>query len=149
MPDNLLYLQKIMAKFLKYIGFLLVMLALWQTTGEVLAEVSTTSNDKPVYMQDVTYSQQEDLCFTTPQLPLLPEAELTGASICLQTLTAPRLQRAHLAEYLISLKNWTDRISRYESTCQVRREKQYDAAAFHHCQPPCDYYIFTLRRILI
>ena len=135
-----------MAKFLKYIGFLLVILALWQTTGDVLAGTST---DKPVYVQDATHYQQEEVCFTTPQLPLLPEAELAGASGYLQTLTAPRVQRAQLAEYTFSLKSWVDKIARYESTYQVRREKRYDAAAFHHCQPPCDYYIFTLRRILI
>lgn len=138
-----------MAKFLKYIGFLLVILALWQTTGDRLVEVSATGNDGSVYVQDDAHYQQEELCFTTPQLPLLPEAELAGTSGYLQTLTAPRVQRTQLAEYTFSLKSWVDKMARYESTCQVRREKRYDSTAFQHCQPPCDYYIFTLRRILI
>lgn len=138
-----------MAKFLKYIGFLLVILALWQTTGDKLVEVSATDSDRSVYAQDATHYQQEDPCFTTPQLPLLPEAELAGTSGYLQTLTAPRVQRTQLSEYIFSLKSWVDKMARYQSTCQVRREKRYDSAAFQHCQPPCDYYIFTLRRILI
>lgn len=139
-----------MNKLLKYIGFLLVILAIWQLAGEVLVEVSETSNDKPVYVQDgATHYRHEEVCFTTPQLPILPEAELAGVTGYVQTLTAPRVQRAHLAEYIFSLKSWVDKMARYESTCQKQREKRRDAAIFPHCQPPCDYYIFTLRRILI
>lgn len=139
-----------MNKLLKYIGFLLVILAIWQLAGEVLVEVSETSNDEPVYVQDsATHYRHEEVCFTTPQLPILPEAELAGVTGYVQTLTAPRVQRAHLAEYIFSLKSWVDKMARYESTCQKQREKRRDAATFPHCQPPCDYYIFTLRRILI
>lgn len=35
------------------------------------------------------------------------------------------------------------------SALSLHREKLYDATACHRCLPVCEYYIFTLRRILI
>lgn len=60
-----------------------------------------------------------------------------------------RIQRSYITEYIFSLKDWVDKLAQREAVLSLHREKLYDATAYYRCQPVCEYYIFTLRRILI
>lgn len=82
-------------------------------------------------------------------LPYLPVAELASNNGHVQSLTMSRIQRSYITEYIFSLKDWVDKLAQREAVLSLHREKLYDATAYYRCQPVCEYYIFTLRRILI
>ena len=46
-------------------------------------------------------------------------------------------------------QDWIDKLAQRAAVLSLHREKLYDATAYYRCQPVCEYYIFTLRRILI
>lgn len=142
-----------MGRYLKFIGFLVLVLALWQTAGNTFIGSMSIDGKKAVDIEAVAINsnqhQQEDACFTTPQLPYLPDAELVGTSRHTQLLTFSRIQRATATGYICALKDWVDKIAQREAALSLHREKLFDATAYYRCQPVCEYYIFTLRRILI
>lgn len=139
-----------MVKYLRYIGILVLVLALWQAASDSFIGSRPVDNQSIADVQTVSdFYQQGGSCFTTPQLPYLPDAELAGAGGHTQWLTSPRVQRSSTTEYIFSLRDWVDRLARHEAVLSLHREKLYDAAAYYRCQPVCEYYIFTLRRILI
>ncbi len=153
-----------MAKLLRIIGLLVLVFALWQVAGDTfigetvgvgkaVAEKiikKNTANEKTVNEKAVTvYYQQENSCIATPQLPYLPDAELAGTGGQSHLLTISRLQRSSTTEYIFSLREWIDKVAQRAAALSLHREKLYDATAYYRCQPVCEYYIFTLRRILI
>ena len=87
--------------------------------------------------------------FTSPQLPYLPVAELASNSGHLHSLAMSRIQRSYTAEYIFSLKDWVDKLARAKRFCLCIKRSFYDSTAYYGCKPVCEYYIFTLRRILI
>ena len=137
-----------MAKFLRFIGFLVLALALWQTASDTFAGRKADVGECMVE-KGITAYHQEETCVSVPQLPYLPDAELAGMSGQSQLLSFSRVQRFITTEYIFSLKDWVDRLAQREAVLSLHREKLYDATAYYRCQPVCEYYIFTLRRIII
>lgn len=144
----------IMARFLRFIGFLVLALALWQTASDTFIgrpiDDGKCVNEKCVNEKaTVIYHQQKETCIAVPQLPYLPEAELAGFSGQSQLLTFLRIQRSSALDCIFSLKGWVNMLSQREAVLTLHREKLYDATAYYRCNPVCEYYIFALRRILI
>lgn len=137
-----------MDKFLRLIGFFVFALALWRTASDIFVGRKADAG-KSMAENGVTVFQQEEACVSTPQLPYLPDAELAGMSGHSQLLSFSRVQRFIVTEYIFSLKGWVDKLAQREVVLSLHREKLYDATAHYRCQPVCEYYIFTLRRIII
>ena len=139
-----------MGKYIKFIGLLLLVFALWQTSGDALTVRNSVGAEDAVDIQAVAaVHHQDEACFTSPQLPYLPVAELASNNGHLQSLTMSRIQRSYITEYIFSLKDWVDNLARHEAVLSLHKEKLFDTTAYYRCQPVCEYYIFTLRRILI
>ena len=145
---KLLYLHIDMAKFLRFIGFMVLALALWQTVSDTFAN-KAASGGNVVSENTIAVHEQTDAYIAMPQLPYLPDAELAGMGGQLHSLTYSRIQRISTTEYIFSLKDWIDKLAQRAAVLSLHREKLYDATAYYRCQPVCEYYIFTLRRILI
>lgn len=137
-----------MVKFLKFIGLLVLALALWQTAGDAFA-VKKGDAGKHMAENAAAVYHQGEACVSAPQLPYLPDAELSGISGQSHLLSLARIQRFITTEYLFSLKEYAGKRTQCEAVLSLHREKLYDTTAYCHCQPACEYYIFTLRRILI
>lgn len=148
LPKELLSLQINMVQFLRLIVFLVLALALWQTAGD---SFPVKKGDARKYMTEngVTVYHQEETYISIPQLPYLPDAELSGISGQSHILSLSRIQRFITIEYLFSLKDWVDKLAQREAVLSLHREKLYDTTAYYCCQPVCEYYIFMLRRILV
>lgn len=145
---KLLSLQVNMVQFLRFIVFLVLALSLWQTAGNAFP-VKKGDARKYVAENGVTVYHQEETCVSAPQLPYLPDAELSGMSGQSHVLSLSRIQRFITIEYLFSLKDWLDKLAQWEAVLSLHREKLYDTTAYYRCQPACEYYIFMLRRIVI
>lgn len=149
MPSNKhLSLHAGMAHFLRYIGILILVLAIGQRAGEAL-DSSLSDAVSCVQMEQVAFQQEESERFTMPQWPCLPDAELAGANGCPQLMGSSRMQRSAVMEYLFFLKERVGELARYEAVRSQYQGKIYESVPSHFCSPVCDYYIFTLRRILI
>lgn len=124
-------------------------LALWQTASDTFAD-KTADAGQTVNGLNLAMHQQSGTYIATPQLPYLPEAELAGTGGVQSHLSNfSRIQRISISEYIFSLKDWIDKLTQRAAVLSLHREKLYDATAYYRCQPVCEYYIFTLRRILI
>lgn len=145
----MLYLQIVMAKILKFIGFLVLVLALWQTASNTFIGQAVDGEEYVNEKDVVIYHQQEEACITAPQLPYLPDAELAGFAGQSHLLTFLRVQRFSAIDCIFSLKDWVDMLSHRAAILSLHNEKLYDTTAYNRCHPVCDYYVFTLRRILI
>lgn len=139
----------IMAKYLRFIGFLVFAFALWQTASDMFIGRTIDEGKCVNEKAAVIYHQQTETCIAVPQLPYLPEAELAGFSGQSQLLTFLRMQRSSATDCIFSLKDWMNMLSLREAVLTLHREKLYDATAYYRCNPVCEYYIFALRRILI
>ena len=137
-----------MAKFLRIIGFLVLAIALWQTASDTFTG-ERVGEGKHITEKAAIVYQQDGASIAAPQLPYLPDAELAGMTGQSQILSFSRLQRFVVTEYIFSLKEWMDKLAQREAILSLHREKLYDATAYYRCQPVCEYYIFTLRRIII
>lgn len=100
-------------------------------------------------IQATAIRHQDEACFTSPRLPYLPVAELTSNTGHIQSLVMSRVQRSYIAEYIFSLKDWVAKLAQREAVLSLHKEKLFDVTAYCRCRPACEYYIFTLRRILI
>ena len=123
-------------------------LALWQTVSDTFAN-KAASGGNVVSENTIAVHEQTDAYIAMPQLPYLPDAELAGMGGQLHSLTYSRIQRISTTEYIFSLKDWIDKLAQRAAVLSLHREKLYDATAYYRCQPVCEYYIFTLRRMLI
>lgn len=137
-----------MGKFLRFIGFLVLALAFWQTAGGAFADRAASEGDVMGEAR-IALQEQPDSYIVMPQLPYLPDAELAGAGGQSHVLAYSRMQRLATTEYFFALKAWIDKLTQREAVLSLHREKLYDTTAYYPCQPVCEYYIFTLRRILI
>lgn len=147
-----------MVKYLKFIGLLVFALAVWQATGNAFIGISADAKegawmhlavDEDTTDAAMTFHVQDSGCFSSPQLPYLPDAELANTIGQIHMFTSVRVQRSSISEYLFSLKGWMAQLSQYEACLSLHREKLYDVTAYSRCQSACEYYIYTLRRILI
>ena len=115
-----------MGKYLKVIGFLVLALALWQTSGAAFTVSGAVSAEDSVNIRTVTAAHyQDEACFTSPQLPYLPVAELASNNGHVQSLTMSRIQRSYITEYIFSLKDWVDKLAQREAVLSLHRERLY------------------------
>lgn len=138
-----------MAKYLRFIGFLVLALALWQTASCTFTD-KTVDEGKSMDAKNIAmYLQQDEAYIAVPKLPYLPEAELAGGIGQSQLLNFLRVQRSFAIECVFSLKDWVDMLAQRDAASSLHQEKLYDTSAYYRCNRVCEYYIFTLRRILI
>lgn len=79
-----------MGKYLKVIGFLVLALALWQTSGAAFTVSGAVSAEDSVNIRTVTAAHyQDEACFTSPQLPYLPVAELASSRLPCPVFSVP------------------------------------------------------------
>ena len=79
-----------MAKFLRFIGFMVLALALWQTVSDTFAN-KAASGGNVVSENTIAVHEQTDAYIAMPQLPYLPDAELAGMGGQLHSLTYSRI----------------------------------------------------------
>lgn len=84
-----------------------------------------------------------------PQLPYLSDAELASSAGTIQLLTFSRAQRSYTTEYILSLKDMIERLAHRDGALSLHRSKLFDTSTSYRCHPACEYYVFTLRRIII
>lgn len=84
-----------------------------------------------------------------PKLPYLSDAELAGSAGTTQLLTFSRAQRSYTTEYILSLKDMIERLAHRDDVLSLHRSKLFDTSTSYRCHPACEYYVFTLRRIII
>lgn len=139
-----------MVKYIKFIGLLVLALAFWQTLSNSFIGTGLVSEKESVDIHAVTVKHQADkTCFTSPQLPYLPDAELASSNGHMQLLTFPRVQRSYITEYLFSLRDCGEKLAQREAVLSLHKEKLFDTTTYYRCHPVCEYYIYTLRRIII
>lgn len=131
-----------MAKFVKVILFLLLIVAFHSIAGNV-------STEKMVDKQecDITYAMGQRGEISAPDLPGKPVAELTNLQSHQMSVT--RIQRVQLGEYFFSLKNALQGCTDRENSLSQHRGRIYDTTTSYYCQPSSEYYVYTLRRIII
>lgn len=138
-----------MNRFVKCIGFLIVALAMWQMRGDGSVPVTTAGDpDAVVSLLPVYPPQLAVSCFFSMPLSA-PNAELAENTGRIQFLNYLRVQRSSVAEYLSSLKGWVTLLSHRVASLFLHREKLFDTVPVVCGSQVCDYYVFTLRRILI
>ena len=138
-----------MAKFLKVILFLILAAAFCgsvsdaftvQTVDEITIAAQTGLGEEG-------NAQRNDV--PAPQLPYLSDAELASSAGTIQLLTFSRAQRSYTTEYILSLKDMIERLAHRDGALSLHRSKLYDTSTSYRCHPACEYYVFTLRRIII
>ncbi len=102
----------------------------------------------------VALAKSENVCFlchqgqvTAPVIPILPIAELTP-SITSQVLVS-RFQRLYLIEYNASLRSVLRYCSAHENSLSLHRVKVYSTTPSYYSEPVSDYYVFTLKHIIV
>ena len=122
-----------MAKFVKVILFLLLAVALHGVAGNVFTEKQV---EQPEHA--VTYSMKPQGQINAPESPYLPVAELTNLQS--HQISVTRIQRVQIGEYFSSLRNVL--LSQHWG-------RIYNTTTSYYCQPASEYYVFTLRHIII
>lgn len=134
-----------MVRFVKVILFLLFAVSL-----HVIVDNFFTLNDvdKKVYTVATEGEFEEHGNIGAPQLPYWPEAEIvTGLQT--QQVSISRIQRMHITEYFLSLKNMVQRVADREASLSQHLGKIYATTTSYFCNPASDYYVFALRHIII
>ena len=135
-----------MARFVKAILFLLLVVTFHGIIGNV-------SIGEPVEQTEnsITYSIEhcEQKCgqINTPEFPCSPVAELTNLQS--HQLSVTRIQRVQLGEYFTTLRNLLQCCANRANSLSHHLGRIYDTTTFYYCQPSSEYYVFTLRHIII
>ncbi|MDE6163139.1 MAG: hypothetical protein K2F98_06450 [Bacteroides sp.] len=131
-----------MAKFVEVIMFLLLTIAFHSIAGNVSTEKAVDSQER-----DITYTigLHGEIC--APELPGKPVAELNNLQS--HPMSVSRIQRVQLGEYFFSLKNVLQCCADRESSLSQHWGRIYDTTTSCYCQPSSEYYVYTLRRIII
>ncbi len=131
-----------MAKFVKIILFLLLTVAF----HSIAVNVSTA---KVVDKQDhaITYAIEQHGEISVPDLPGKPVAELNNLQS--HQISVTRIQRVQLGEYFFSLKNVLQCCADHQNSLSQHWRRIYDTTTSYYCQPSSEYYVYTLRRIII
>ena len=131
-----------MARFVKVILFLLLSVAF----HSIVSNVSTV---KVVDKQErtITYAMEQHGEISVPDLPGKPMAELNNLQSHQTSVT--RIQRVQLGEYFLSLKNVLQCCADRENSLSQHWGRIYDTTTSCFCQPSSEYYVYTLRRIII
>lgn len=131
-----------MAKFVKVILFLLFAVTLHCVASDLFTEIPVEGQE-----HDFTYTAYSQKV-TSAQLPYFPEGELSSAVQSHQIMTS-RIQRINLLEYSMSLKALALKLSSREAVLVQHRGRLYGTTTSYYCHPSSEYYVFTLRRIII
>ena len=131
-----------MAKFIKVILFLLLTVALHGIAGNVFTEKTVEQTENAV-----TYSMKQHGQISAPEFPCSPVAELTNLQS--HQISVARIQRVQLGEYFFSLKNALQGCADRDSSLSQHWGRIYDTTTSYYCQPSSEYYVYTLRRIII
>lgn len=132
-----------MAKFIKIILFLLLAVALHGIAGNV-------STEQKVELQEdaVAYPLEQQDKVGVPELPYLPIAEL-ATNLQSHQVPMTRVQRVQMAEYFFSLRNMLQVRADREASLSRHKGRIYTTTTSYYCQPSSEYYVFTLRHIII
>lgn len=131
-----------MAKLVKIILFSLLAIALHGVASNIFTEQQV---EEPEHA--MSYSIKQEGQINIPGFPSTPVAELINLQS--HQFSVTRIQRVQLGEYFISLRNalqcWADR----ENSLSQHWGRIYNTTTSYYCQPVSEYYVFTLRRIII
>lgn len=131
-----------MAKFIKIILFLLLVVTLHGIAGNVFIKelVEQTENT-------ITYSVKQHGQISVPEYPCSPVAELTNLQS--HHISVTRIQRVQLGEYFTTLKNLLQCCAERDNSLSQHWGRIYDTTTSYYCQPSSEYYVFALRHIII
>ena len=125
-----------MAKFVKVILFLLLTVTLHGVASNVFTE-------KPVEQSElaITYSMKQHEQISAPDFPYAPVQS--------RQISVTRIQRVQLGEYFTTLRNLLQCCADRENSLSQHRGRIYNTTTSYYCQPSSEYYVFTLRHIII
>ena len=133
-----------MAKFVKVILFLLLTVAFHSIAGNV-------STAKVVDEQEraITYAMRQhgEIRNCYAYFPGKPVAELNNLQS--HQISVTRIQRVQLGEYFFSLKNALQCCADRDNSLSQHWGRIYGTTTSYYCQPSSEYYVYTLRRIII
>ena len=131
-----------MAKFVKSILLLLFAVALYGVANNSFTEKSV----EDVSLIALAPEHQDSV--STPQLPCWPVTAFTSE---LQThrVATDRVQRVQLGEYFSSLRNMLQDLAERDASLSRHQGRIYATTTSCYCHPSSEYYVFTLRRIII
>ena len=142
-----------MAKFLKVILFLILAAAFCGSVSDAFTvqTVDAITIAAQTGLGEEGNAQRNDVrqgsYIPAPQLPYL--SELASSAGTTQLLTFSRAQRSYTTEYILSLKDMIERLAHRDGALSLHRSKLFDTSTSYRCHPACEYYVFTLRRIII
>lgn len=131
-----------MVKFVKVILFLLLTVVL----HGIASNISNEKLEQEEYVPVVHVVHQDQI--GAPELPYLPVAELTN-NLQSHQVSMSRIQRVQTCEYFFLLKNFLQNWAERENSLSLHREKIYATTVSCYCQSACEYYVFTLKHIII
>lgn len=131
-----------MAKVVKVILFLLLAVALHGVAGNVFTEKQVDQKEHAN-----AYSMEKQGQFNSPDTPCFPIAELTNLQS--HQLSVTRIQRVQMGEYYSTLKNLLQCFADRDNSLSHHLGRIYNTTTSYYCQPPSEYYVFTLRHIII
>ena len=122
--------------------FLLLTVAFHSIAGNV-------STAKVVDEQEraITYAMRQHGEISAPDLPGKPVAELNNLQS--HQISVTRIQRVQLGEYFFSLKNALQCCADRDNSLSQHWGRIYGTTTSYYCQPSSEYYVYTLRRIII
>lgn len=131
-----------MAKFVKVILFLLLTVAIHSIAGNAF-------NPETVDEQEhaISYAMDQHGQISAPEFPGKPVAELTNLQS--HQLSVTRIQRVQLGEYFFSLKSALQCCADRENSLSQHLGRIYNTTTSYYCQPSSEYYVYTLRHIII
>lgn len=131
-----------MEKIVKVILFLLLAVVLHGVVGNVFTEKQVDQKEHAI-----TYSVEKQGQFNSPDAPCFPIAELTNLQS--HQLSVTRIQRVQMGEYFSTLRNLLLCCAGRDNSLSQQLGRIYNSTTSYYCQPPSEYYVFTLRHIII
>ena len=145
-----------MAKFLKVILFLVLATAFCgsvsdaftvQTVDEMVIAAQVSLGEEGVYAEEMMFGKE--VIFRLRNCHICQMQNLQVPLELLSLLTFSRAQRSYTTEYILSLKDMIERLAHRDDVLSLHRSKLFDTSTSYRCHPACEYYVFTLRRIII
>ena len=98
-----------------------------------------------------SYFTQVKMCIrdriSAPDFPYAPVAELNNLQS--HQISVTSIQRVQLGEYFTTLRNLLQCCADRENSLSQHRGRIYNTTTSYYCQPSSEYYVFTLRHIII
>ena len=138
-----------MKNFLLYIVFW--SLSFW-FISHVCGFFSSVSHieESSVHASMYEFASDESSCYCVPTHPSLPEAEVLGNCFSTQFVSLVRSSRFISEDFVLFLKTLIHRMSFHDGALSHELvKKSFQTSSLLHTDSPNDFYIFSLRRILI